>query len=88
MIDTLVRWLNKRWLKGKRGVAILVSYILFISVIVLMMCAIIPQSIQSVTSIIENMNYYIDSVNTGLNWINERLGTTLSVQSMTNLDEQ
>lgn len=88
LIDTLVRWLNKRWLKGKRGVAILVSYILFISVIVLMMCAIIPQSIQSVTSIIENMNYYIDSVNTGLNWINERLGTTLSVQSMTNLDEQ
>lgn len=45
LIDTLVRWLNKKWLKGKRGVAILVSYIFFIAVIVLMLCAIIPQSV-------------------------------------------
>lgn len=88
LIDTLVRWLNKRWLKGKRGIAILISYILFIAVIVLMMCAIIPQSIQSITSIIENMDYYIEQTNTGLDWVNDRLGTNLSVQSITDIDEQ
>lgn len=88
LIDTLVRWLNKHWLKGKRGIAILISYLLFIQVFVLMMCAIIPQSVQSIASIIDNMEYYIDSINEGLGWVNNKIGANLSVESMTNIDEQ
>lgn len=88
LIDTLVRWLNKRWLKGKRGIAILISYLLFIQVFILMMCAIIPQSVQSIASIIDNMEYYIDSINEGLGWVNNKIGANLTVESMTNIDEQ
>lgn len=88
LIDTLVRWLNKRWLKGKRGIAILISYLLFIQVFILTMCAIIPQSVQSITSIIDNMEYYIDSINEGLGWVNNKIGSNLTVESMTNINEQ
>lgn len=88
LIDTLVRWLNKRWLKGKRGIAILVSYLLFIQVFILAMCAIIPQSVQSIVNIIDNMEYYIDSINEGLGWVNNKIGANLTVESITNIDEQ
>lgn len=88
LIDTLVRWLNKRWLKGKRGIAILISYLLFIQVFILTMCAIIPQSVQSIASIIDNMEYYIDSINEGLGWVNNKIGSNLTVESMTNINGQ
>ena len=88
LIDTLVRCLNKRWLKGKRRIAILISYILFIQVFILTMCAIIPQSVQSIASIIDNMEYYIDSINEGLGWVNNKIGSNLTVESMTNINEQ
>ena len=88
LIDTLVRWLNKRWLKGKRGIAILISYLLFIQVFILVMCAIIPQSVQSIANIIDNMEYYIDYINEGLGWVNNKIGANLTVESITNMDEQ
>lgn len=88
LIDTLVRWLNKRWLKGKRGIAVLISYLLFIQIFILVMCAIIPQSVQSIVNIIDNMEYYIDSINEGLGWINNKIGSNLTVESITNIDEQ
>lgn len=88
LIDTLVRWLNKRWLKGKRGIAILISYLLFIQVFILAMCAIIPQSVQSIANIIDNMEYYIDYINEGLGWVNNKIGANLTVESIANIDEQ
>lgn len=88
LIDTLVRWLNKRWLKGKRGIAILISYLLFIQVFILVMCAIIPQSVQSIANIIDNMEYYVDSINEGLGWVNNKIGANLTVESITHMDEQ
>ena len=86
LIDTLVRWLHKTWLKNHRGLAILLSYMIFIAVIVLLFFAIIPQSIQSVQGIIHNFDYYIDQIDTGLQWINSKTGADLSVSNLLKVD--
>lgn len=52
------------------------------------MCAIIPQSVQSIANIIDNMEYYIDSINEGLGWVNNKIGANLTVESITHMDEQ
>lgn len=82
VIDVMVRWMAGKWLKNHRGIAILLSYIIFIQIIQLMLCAIIPQSIQSIISLINNVDYYKELANNVVVNINDKLGTDLSISGI------
>lgn len=82
VIDVMVRWMTGKWLKNHRGIAILLSYIIFIQIIQLMLCAIIPQSIQSIVSLINNVDYYKELANNAVVNINDKLGTDLSISGI------
>lgn len=47
-----------------------------------MLCAIIPQSIQSIISLINNVDYYKELANNVVVNINDKLGTDLSISGI------
>lgn len=82
VIDILVRWIMSKHLKRHREIAILISYVIFISLIILTLFAIIPQSVTSIKSIVTNFDYYISLVDNSIQFINEKLHISLNLQEI------
>lgn len=66
LLDGIVRWFEQK-LKGKRFVAIGLTYLLAIAVVVLLLSFVIPQLIQSVRMLVDNAAGYMSNLNSLVN---------------------
>lgn len=77
---------NIKLFSNHRALQILVSYIIFLQVIILVLCAVIPQQIQSIQSLIDSKDYYIEQVQQWIEAINNKLGTQIDIGGILNLE--
>lgn len=87
IIDIIMRLLsNIKLFSNHRALQILASYIIFLQVIILVLCAVIPQQIQSIQSLIDSKDYYIEQVYQWIEAINNKLGTQIDIGGILNLE--
>lgn len=83
ILDIPTRFFAKKLFRGKRGFAIVLSYIVMAGVVALLIALVVPQIIQSVTSFVGKLGSYESNIQTALTWVHTTFGVDTDTISST-----
>lgn len=93
VLDIPTRFFAEKLFHGKRGVAVVLSYILLFGVVALLLSLVVPQLAASISSFVASLSTYEDDIQNTLTWVQQTFGIDtatleLYVQQLTdNLQE-
>ena len=93
VLDIPARFFAQKLFGGKRGLAVVLSYILLFSVVGLLLSLVVPQLAQSISSFVNSLSTYEEDIQNTLTWVQQTFGIDtatleLYVQQLTdNLQE-
>ncbi len=74
ILDIPTRFFAKKLFKGKRGLAVVLSYILMFSVVGLLLSLVVPQLAASVSSFVGKLSTYEADIQSALTWVQQTFG--------------
>ena len=93
VLDIPTRFFAEKLFHGKRGVAVVLSYILLFGVVALLLSLVVPQLAASISSFVASLSTYEEDIQNTLTWVQQTFGIDtatleLYVQQLTdNLQE-
>lgn len=93
VLDIPTRFFAEKLFHGKRGVAVVLSYILLFGVVALLLSLVVPQLASSISSFVASLSTYEEDIQNTLTWVQQTFGIDtatleLYVQQLTdNLQE-
>lgn len=74
VLDIPARFFAEKLFGGKRGFAVVLSYILLFSVVGLLLSLVVPQLVQSITSFVNSLSSYEEDIQNTLTWVQQTFG--------------
>ena len=74
VLDIPARFFASKLFGGKRGFAVLLSYLLLFSVVALLLSLVVPQLVQSITSFVNSLSSYEEDIQNALTWVQQTFG--------------
>ena len=74
VLDIPARFFAAKLFGGKRGFAVLLSYLLLFSVVALLLSLVVPQLVQSITSFVNSLSSYEEDIQNALTWVQQTFG--------------
>ena len=74
VLDIPARFFAGKLFGGKRGFAVLLSYLLLFSVVALLLSLVVPQLVQSITSFVNSLSSYEEDIQNALTWVQQTFG--------------
>lgn len=74
VLDIPARFFAQKLFGGKRGFAVLLSYILLFSVVGLLLSLVVPQLVQSISSFVNSLSSYEEDIQNTLTWVQQTFG--------------
>ena len=74
VLDIPARFFAQKLFGGKRGLAVVLSYILLFSVVGLLLSLVVPQLAQSISSFVNSLSTYEEDIQNTLTWVQQTFG--------------
>lgn len=74
VLDIPARFFAQKLFGGKRGLAVVLSYILLFSVVGLLLSLVVPQLAQSISSFVNSLSTYEGDIQNTLTWVQQTFG--------------
>ena len=74
VLDIPARFFAQKLFGGKRGLAVVLSYILLFSVVGLLLSLVVPQLVQSISSFVNSLSSYEEDIQNTLTWVQQTFG--------------
>lgn len=74
ILDIPTRFFAQKLFKGKRGLAVVLSYILMFGVVGLLLSLVVPQLVSSVSSFVSKLSAYEADIQNALTWVQQTFG--------------
>lgn len=74
VLDIPARFFAQKLFGGKRGLAVVLSYILLFSVVGLLLSLVVPQLVDSITSFVGRLTSYESDIQNALAWVQQTFG--------------
>lgn len=74
VLDIPARFFAEKLFSGKRGFAVLLSYLLLFSVVGLLLSLVVPQLVESISSFVGRLSTYEKDIQNALDWVRQTFG--------------
>lgn len=74
VLDIPARFFAQKLFGGKRGLAVVLSYILLFSLVGLLLSLVVPQLAQSISSFVNSLSTYEEDIQNTLTWVQQTFG--------------
>lgn len=74
VLDIPARFFAQKLFGGKRGLAVVLSYVLLFSVVGLLLSLVVPQLVQSISSFVNSLSSYEEDIQNTLTWVQQTFG--------------
>lgn len=74
VLDIPARFFSQKLFRGKRGLAIVLSYILLFGVVALLLSLVVPQLAASISSFVASLSTYEEDIQNTLTWVQQTFG--------------
>lgn len=74
VLDIPARFFAEKLFGGKRGFAVLLSYLLLFSVVGLLLSLVVPQLVESISSFVGRLSTYEKDIQNALDWVRQTFG--------------
>lgn len=74
VLDIPTRFFGEKLFHGKRGVAVVLSYILLFGVVGLLLALVVPQLVDSISSFVGRLGSYEEDIQNTLTWVQQTFG--------------
>ena len=74
VLDLPTRFFAQKWFHGKRGPAIVLSFLMMFAIVAILLALVVPQLFMSVAGFVEELPTYLQTVQQALDWVQARYG--------------